>query len=218
VDVVLDEMDRDGAIREGMEGLGMTRAQVLRRGALGIGAALAGGAGLLTLAPNALAKSKATDLKVLQFALIFEHLGVAFYGQALRDGGLSGETLRFAETVYEHELAHAAFIEGAIRTAGATPAAPPAFTFGHVPSAAKTFREAAEVIEQLCVEVINGAGPLVTLPTLAAAGQLVSVEARHVSWVRQIIGVAPALAPFDAFATPAQAEKIVKSAGFVKSF
>ncbi len=50
--------------------------------------------------------------------------------------------------------------------------------------------------EELCVEALNGAGPLVTKATLKGAAQLVSVEARHVAWVRdELLGEILAAAP-----------------------
>lgn len=217
MDAELDEIDRDGAIRDAMDGLGLTRRQALRNGAAGaVGAAAAGG--LLIGAPEAMAKGRKTDLKVLQLAYLLEGLGVTFYGLAARGGDLSGKTQLFAQTVYGHEIAHRAFIANAIRGMGATPAAPPKFHFGSIPHDARRFRRNAEAIESMCVQVINGAGPLVTRPLLAAAGELVSVEARHVSWIRQIIGVTPAPAAFDTTKTAAQTKRKLKSLGFVKSF
>jgi hypothetical protein len=212
----VEEIDRDGAIAEALEELGMTRGQALKRAAGGmVGAGALGG--LLVAAPAASAKSRKTDVKVLQAALVFENLGVTFYGLAANSGKLSGDTQLFAETVHAHEVAHAAFVSNAIRALGGTPAAPPKFHFGSIPRSPKRFRATAQAIEQLCVQVINGAGPLVTRPTLAAAGELVSVEARHVSWIRQISGVTPVPNAFDTTKTVAQAQAIVKSKGFIQS-
>ena len=211
----LEAIDREGVIEEALEELGLTRGQVLKRAALGVAGAGAAG-GLFVGATPALAKSRATDVKVLKAALVFERLGAAFYGEAMRSGALSGDTLTFARTLYQHEVAHAVFVSNAIAAMGSKVPASPRFEFGSITRSPKRFRATAKSIEQLCVQVINGAGPLVTRPTLAAAGQLVSVEARHVSYARQISGVTPAQEAYDPTTTAARAMSIAKSKGFIK--
>jgi hypothetical protein len=46
----------------------------------------------------------------------------------------------------------------------------------------------AQQLEQMCVAFLNGVGPLVSSQVLAAASQLVSVEARQVAWITRILG------------------------------
>ena len=214
-ELTLAGMDREGAIEESLDGL--TRGKALKTA---LGAAIGAGTGAALLgaaAPEAFARSKATDVKILQFALVLEHLGATFYGEAYNLGIIRGESRRFAGVVHQHEVAHVAAVSGAIRALGGTPKTPPRFDFGSVTHSAGRFRSAAAKLEELCVEAINGAGPLVTKPTLAAAGALVSVEARHVSWIRQISGTDPVPSAFDSALSATQAKAAAKATGFIKS-
>ena len=210
--ITLEAADRDGAIAEAYDGY--TRAQALRLAALGA----VGVTGLKAIdpLPAGAASNVDVDLPILQFALVLERLGVAFYGEAVRRGKLHGETLRFARTVHRDEVDHVAFVEGAIRSLGSEPKAPPRFEFGGVTKHPHRFRTAAAALEELCVEALNGAGPLVSQPVLAGAGMLVSVEARHVSWIQNIRGANPVPSPFDTPATAAQAKRRAKATGFIK--
>lgn len=87
-------------------------------------------------------------------------------------------------------------VRGAIRDRGGRPRPRPRFDFQGIPADPQRFRETALMIETMCVRVLNGAGPYVTEPVLAAAGALVSVEARQAAWISLIIGQSPA--PFQA--------------------
>ena len=54
-----------------------------------------------------------------------------------------------------------------------------------------------------------------TKKVLAAAASVVSVEARHAAWIRDIAGKNPAPAAFDAAKTSAQVLSAVKATGFI---
>lgn len=210
--LALQDMDRDGAVAEALDGL--TRRSVLRAAAVGT----AGTAALAGLGPaTAGAASNKLDLTILQFALVLERLGAAFYDEAVEGGKLKGETLAFAKTVRAHEIAHVKVVANTIRALGGQANPAPTFDFGGVTANEKRFQKAAASLEEVCVEALNGAGPLVSKQVLAGAGGLVSVEARHVAWIRAIIGATPAQRPFDRALTAKQAEKRVKATGFIKS-
>ncbi len=215
-ELTLARMDRDGALEEAVSGI--TRGAAIKSLFAGVAGA-ATGAALLGGAPAAFAAtpSRKTDLKVLQLALVLEHLGATFYAEAASTGALKGETLTFAKTVRGHERQHVAFVQKAIRSLGGTPAKPPRFDFGSVTHSASRFRKASASLEELCVEALNGAGPLVTKATLKGAAQLVSVEARHVAWVRDLRDQDPVPAAFDPAATAAQTKSRAKRSGFIKT-
>lgn len=50
------------------------------------------------------------------------------------------------------------------------------------------FRATSIALEDTGVAVYNVQGPNLTKPTLAVAGMIVSVEARHAAWIRRITG------------------------------
>jgi hypothetical protein len=209
-------MDRDGALAEAASGI--TRGHALRAALVGAAGAVTGAALLGRGADAAFgAPSRQNDIKVLQLALVLEHLGATFYGEAVKTGALRGETLTFAKTLRAHEVAHVAFVQKAIRGLGGKPAAPPRFDFGSVTHSASRFRKASSSLEELCVEALNGAGPLVTKATLKGASQLVSVEARHVAWVRDLRDIDPVPMAFDPAATAAQTKSRAKASGFIKT-
>jgi hypothetical protein len=73
------------------------------------------------------------------------------------------------------------------------------------------------VLEDTGVAAYNGQGPNLTKKTLGAAAQIVSVEARHAAWIRDIVRKNPAPAAVDAARTKRQIERAVGQTGFVTS-
>jgi rubrerythrin len=191
------------ASSEASECLRVPVERVASRGAL-----LAAGAGLglsalaaaplvgrlVRVAEAIAAPSKGQDLKILQLVLQLEYTQVAFYGQALRDGGLTGELHDFAQTVLEHERAHLAAIQKALGTQAGPK---PTFRFGAKTKSADAFVRTTIDLEDIAVAGYNGQATNLTRPTLAAAAQIVSVEARHAAWIRALAGEVAAPDPVD---------------------
>jgi hypothetical protein len=184
--LTLDLLDRDSAISEALdEGTQGTRAQFFRRAIAGGGTFLAGGLLIAGLPQVALGKPSAgQDVEILNFALLLEYLESEFYVEAVDKGALSGTTLAFARTVRDHELAHVAFLEQAL---GSAARSKPAFDFKDTTSDPDKFRATAIVLEDTGVAAYDGQGPRLRKKTLAAAAQIVSVEARHAAWIRRIV-------------------------------
>jgi hypothetical protein len=168
------------------------------------------------------APSAKQDVKILNFALLLEYLESSFYVEAVKKGKLSGETLAFAKTVRDHELAHVAYLKKAL---GSKAIKKPSFDFGDTTSKQSTFQATAQALEDTGVSAYNGQGPRLTKATLAAAATIVSVEARHAAWIRSIIGSPkyggkarnyPAPAAFDKALSMKQVVNVVNSTGFVK--
>jgi Ferritin-like domain len=192
-----------------------TRAQLLRRAFLAGGTLALGGVaigGLPRLAASA--PSPAQDVRVLNLVLLLEHLEAEFYADALRRGGLTGELRQYARVVGRHEQQHVAFIRKAL---GDKARNKPRFSFGTGRVTPAEFTAAALAIEDLSVAAYNGQAANLTKPTLAAAAQIVSVEARHAAWIRFVADKVPAPDPTDDPATAAQAEARIRRTGFVRS-
>jgi hypothetical protein len=147
-------------------------------------------------------RSPAQDAKILQLVQLLEYTQVAFYGQALNRAGLKGELRDFAHTALGHERQHLAAIQKAL---GARALARPAFAFGAKTRSADAFASAAIDLEDIAVAAYNGQAPNLTKGTLAAAAEIVSVEARHAAWVRAIVGQVAAPDPVDKPMTARQA-------------
>jgi hypothetical protein len=222
--LTLDLVDREGAIREALDdGMAGSRRDLFKRLAAGGTVAAAGGLLIGGLPSVALgAPSAKQDVKILNFALLLEYLESSFYVDAVKRGALSGETLAFARTVRDHELAHVAFLKKAL---GSKAISKPTFDFGDTTSSQKRFQATAKALEDTGVSAYNGQGTRLTKATLAAAATIVSVEARHAAWIRRIIAgpgysggtrTYPAPAAFDKALTMKQVSAIVNKTGFVK--
>jgi ferritin-like protein len=179
------------------------------------GAAVTAGTAALAVWPRttASAPSAEQDAEILRFALTVEDLQAAFYADALRRGALKGELLEFARTVGDHERAHAEHIRHAL---GAGAPKPARFDFGDTNADPKRFGQAAIELEEIGLAAYNGAAISLTPDTLADAARIVSVEARHVSWIRDIVGANPAPHAADKPISADEAQAAVAKTGFVK--
>jgi rubrerythrin len=154
--------------------------------------------------------SKAQDAKILQLVLQLEYTQVAFYSQALAQGSLTGELRNFARAALAHERQHLA----AIRKALGPKAGPkPSFAFGDKVKSPDAFTRAAIDLEDIAVAGYNGQAANLTKGTLAAAAEIVSVEARHAAWVRAIAGKVAAPKPVDQPLTARQVASGLRTIG-----
>lgn len=146
--------------------------------------------------------SKAQDVKILQLVLQLEYTQVAFYEEALADAQLSGDVRAFAQTALGHERQHLAAIKKAL---GSKAGAKPRFAFGDKTKSAGAFMRASVQLEDVAVAAYNGQAANLTKGSLAAAAEIVSVEARHAAWVRALAGEIAAPKPVDEPMTAQQA-------------
>jgi ferritin-like protein len=193
----------------------VAEGKATRRSVLRGGVALAGGGAALAAWPatTSSAPSAKQDAAILRFALIVEDLQAAFYADAIQRGALGGEMLAYAQVVGRHERAHAAHIRKAL---GANAPAPASFDFGNVNGDPTTFARTAIKLEDLGLAAYNGAAPSLTPTTLADAARIVSVEARHAAWIRDIVGELPAPRAADRPISAAQAKAAIERTGFMR--
>ncbi len=198
----LEEVDKDGAIREAAEGLsGDTRFDFLRKSVLGGGAIMGGGAILAAFAPSALAAKKpgaaappsnpfgTGAIGILNFALTLEYLESTFYNEAYTHlyKKLSPQAKNFVKTTRRDEAAHVAFLKSGLGTQGI---AKPSFNFGKAVTDEATFLATAYVLENTGVHAYLGQAPnLLSTPNyLVDAASIVTVEARHAGSIATILG------------------------------
>jgi hypothetical protein len=189
------------------------RVEILERAVVAGGALLASGVlitGLPRLATSA--PSAKQDTEILNFALLIEHLQVAFYAESLMHGRLRGQSRQFARVVAGQERAHRKFVESAL---GSKARQPPRFRFGEATSDPAKFSAAAVALEDTALAAYNGQGPNLTASALSAAARIVSVEARHAAWARVLAGQNPAPHAVDPPATEAQATTALKRSGLL---
>ena len=128
------------------------------------------------------------DIGILNYAYALEQLEAAFYTRVLMNpysGGTSAELALMAD-IRDHEIAHREFFKNAL---GSSAIQTLEFDFNAINFANRTeVLNAARTFEDLGVQAYNGAGKLITSPDyLTLAGKIVSVEARHAAWIRDVI-------------------------------
>src|SRR4051812_48066032 len=155
---LLSELDVDGAIHETAQAAreGLSRADVLRRAAVGGGALLGSGAVLGALPALAASKGSSGDIAIFNYALTLEYLEAAFYTEAVAMGKLTGETRTFAAVVKKHEVAHVAFLRNVL---GAKAVKRPRFDFKGTTGNQAMFEKTAMALEDTGVAAYAGQGP-----------------------------------------------------------
>jgi rubrerythrin len=186
-----------------------SRRAVLSAASLAAGGILVAGIG----APALGSGSKAGDVEILNFALQLEEMKVALYTQALLHANLTGDLAQYARVVGRQEREHVAFLH---KTLGSAAQPTQAFDFGEAVTDANRFGPAARMLEDLAVAAFDGQAANLTKLSLAAVATIVSVEARHAAWIRDVLGELPAPAPSNPSLTAAQAAAAIHRTGFAK--
>jgi hypothetical protein len=128
------------------------------------------------------------DIGILNYAYALEQLEAAFYAQVVLTtySGITALETSLLTDIRDHEIAHREFFKAALGT-NALPALQVDFSsvnFGSRDSVLGT----AKVFEDLGVSAYNGAGRLIKNPAyLELAGKIVSVEARHAAYIRDLL-------------------------------
>jgi hypothetical protein len=211
LDDFLESADRDGAISETKAA---AEASLSRRRLIGLGLAGAG-ASLLGRVPGATAANGlvASDVGILNYALVLEYLQASFYTEAERSGALRGKTAEAARVVGAVERAH---VKAFRKLLGTQAAKRPLFDFQGTTEEQRAFLKTAVALEDLAVAAYKGQAPkLKSKAVLAAAVGIHSVEARHAAWMRELFGYVPAVHAFDEPASRASINRIVASTRFI---
>lgn len=126
----------------------------------------------------------AGDIGVLNYAYALEQLEAAFYTQVIKTPyeGITKAELSNLKAIRDHEIAHRDFLKKALGRK-AIPGLEVDFSKVDFTSR-KSVLATADVFENLGVAAYNGAGQLIkNVDYLAAAGSIVSVEARHAATI-----------------------------------
>lgn len=128
------------------------------------------------------------DTGILNYAYALEQLEAAFYTQVMMtpySGISANESARLME-IRDHEIAHREFFKNAL-SSNAIQGLEVDFSAIDF-SSRDSVLATAKTFEDLGVSAYNGAGKLITNPAyLTIAGKIVSVEARHAAYIRDII-------------------------------
>jgi hypothetical protein len=209
---LLMSVDRDGALAE-------TRARaqrrVSRRSLLGLVFVGTGAVAAARVPSAAAAGLSASDVDILNYALVLEYLQASFYTEAERSGALTGRTAEAARIVGATERAH---VKAFHKLLGSKAVKRPTFDFQGTTEQQRPFLKTAVAFEDLAVAAYKGQAPkLQSNAVLAAAVGIHSVEARHAAWMRELFGITPAVHAFDQPASRASINRIVASTKFIVS-
>lgn len=163
-------------------------------------------AGLSAISATAIEKRQATDIDgvILNYALTLEHLEDVFYRQGLANftqaqfaaAGFGASFYANLKEISKDETTHVSFLTTALKAANVTPVAECTYKFPYTDVA--SFVSLASTLEGVGVSAYLGAAQNITNPTyLTAAGSILTVEARHSSFLRNAIGSSPFPTPFD---------------------
>jgi len=128
------------------------------------------------------------DIGILNYAYALEQLEAAFYTQIISTPytGISVMEQTYLTDIRDHEIAHREFFKAALSTSAIQSLQ---VNFSSIDFTSRTsVLGTAQAFEDLGVSAYNGAGQLITNPDyLTLAGKIVSVEARHAAWIRDMI-------------------------------
>jgi len=208
------------------------RRDLIRGGALAGGGFLAGGVLFTGLGSPAGAqerisrrRSRATDVRIGNYALTLEYLEAGFYDAALESGVIQDPAVRrFAEVVYRHETAHVTALRALIGRSRAVRR--PDFDFSGALQSEATFRQTAQALEDTGVAAYAGQAPyILQFAIIRPALGIHSVEARHAAWIRFLNGGGAPDAADEALPAPAIVDaplgqrrvlRIVEETGFLE--
>ncbi|MFT3936567.1 MAG: ferritin-like domain-containing protein [Chitinophagaceae bacterium] len=128
------------------------------------------------------------DPGILNYAYALEQLEAAFYVKVIMSpyANMNASEMALISDIRDHEIAHREFFKNALGGA-AIPALD--FDFSTIDFTSRTSVLAtAKAFEDLGVSAYNGAGRLIkSADYLVLAGKIVSVEARHASYIRDLV-------------------------------
>jgi hypothetical protein len=128
------------------------------------------------------------DVGVLNYAYALEQLEAAFYTMVASSpySGITATEQALLTDIRDHEVAHREFFKAALGS-NAIPGLE--VNFSSINFADRTsVLSTAKAFEDLGVSAYNGAGKLLVTPDyLLMAGKIVSVEARHAAYIRDLI-------------------------------
>ncbi len=128
------------------------------------------------------------DVGILNYAYALEQLEAAFYTQVALTpySGITTAEKALLTDIRDHEIAHREFFKKALADNAITNLD---VNFSAIDfSSRESVLTTAKAFEDLGVAAYNGAGKLIVTPDyLVLAGKIVSVEARHAAYIRDLL-------------------------------
>jgi hypothetical protein len=180
---------------------------------------------LVSAAPTKVRPVADNDVLVLQFAEVLERLESDFYTKALakfseqdfKDAGITvpAIALQNFQAILEHETAHTQFLDAALMAVGAEPVPGCSFNFDTALTDVKTMASVARVVEAVGVGAyLGGSVLIVDKNILVAAASILTIEARHQSFLNILNGANAIPQAFDIALKPEQV--LALAGGFIQ--
>ncbi|KAG0085648.1 hypothetical protein BGZ92_008825 [Podila epicladia] len=166
-------------------------------------------------------RDTASDINILNFALSLEHLESEFYKQGLakykradfKHYGYDDKIWERIEHISRHEATHVTFLTSAIESLQGTPLPPCEYKFPL--DSLESFLAVAQALEHTGTSAYLGAASGLEGELLTAAATITTVEARHASFLSELLGQSGIPYSFD---TPLNAREVITIASnFVTS-
>lgn len=139
-------------------------------------------------APNTGVDLGSGDVGILNYAYALEQIEAAFYTQVALTpySGITANESALLTDIRDHEVAHREFFKNALGTSAIISLELDFSTVNF--SSRDSVLNAAKTFEDLGVSAYNGAGKLIaSADYLLLAGKIVSVEARHAAYIRDLL-------------------------------
>ncbi|SCV71143.1 BQ2448_2731 [Microbotryum intermedium] len=161
-----------------------------------------------------------TDVEILNYALTLEHLEKNFYFQGLdkfrrddfKKAGFGPEVFSRIQQIAIQEKDHVKFLAGALGSAGVSQCK---YDFSVAFTNVYSFVATARILESVGTAAYLGAAPDISSKAyLAAAGSILTIEARHTALLNEFSGQTGFPVPFETSLDYAQVFSL--AAGFIK--
>jgi hypothetical protein len=130
------------------------------------------------------------DYAILNFAYALEQIEAAFYTKVSASyyAGITTDEQTLLSDIVKHEIVHREFFKIVLGSNAIPSLAANQFNFSTIDFTSRSsVLMAAQAFEDLGVQAYNGAGSYIVNPAyLVVAGQIVSVEARHAAYLRDL--------------------------------
>jgi len=159
---------------------------------------------------------------LLRYALTLEHLEDKFYREGLANftqsqfaaAGFDSTFYQNIQAISAYETGHVQFLTAALQGAGSKPTEECTYAFG-ITSVAQ-FVATASILEGVGTSAYLGAAArIANKATLTAAGSILTIEARHSSYLRASLAQSPFPQPYDDPLTPDEVHTLAH--GFIVS-
>jgi hypothetical protein len=179
---------------------------------------------LVSAVPTKFKRASDNDVLVMKFARVLEELETDFYKQALAkfveqdfiDAGIALPAIAVQnfQAILDHEAAHTQFLGAALEAVGSEPVPGCTFNFDSVLTDVTTMATVARVVEAVGVGAYLGGSVLIDdKNVLAAAASILTIEARHQSFLNVLNGANAIPQAFDIALTPPQV--LALAGGFI---